>query len=88
MLVSNVTSKGQVTVPVSLRRELGIKAGGKVRFLRKGQQLILEAANDPPLSSLFGILKAPKGRGIKDLDVAIEQAWNVRAREISKKGRA
>lgn len=86
MLTSNVTSKGQVTVPVSLRRDLGIKPGGKVRFLRKGKQVIIEAANDPPLSSVFGMLKAPKGRGIKDLDAAIAQAWDERAQEIVKKG--
>lgn len=31
-LLATVTSKGQVTIPVEVRRRLGVKAGDKLRF--------------------------------------------------------
>lgn len=70
---SNVTSKGQVTVPVDIRRELGIKPGGKVRFVRKGKQIVLQAVEEQPISSLFGIVKVRKGRHVPDVDQALEE---------------
>jgi len=33
---ATVTSKGQLTVPVEVRRELGLVAGSKVDFIREG----------------------------------------------------
>jgi antitoxin PrlF len=36
-----VTSKGQVTIPVELRKSLGIKAGDHLIFERKGQEVHL-----------------------------------------------
>lgn len=74
MLQSNVTSKGQVTIPASIRKQLGIKPGGRVVFRLRGNETVLAAVNDPPLSTLFGIVKVPKGRGIKNLDKAIAEA--------------
>lgn len=75
---SNVSPKGQVTVPAAMRKALGIKPGGKVRFVRKGKQVLIEAYEEPPISSLFGIIKIPKGRGVPDIDKAIEQAMHQR----------
>ncbi|MCI0354204.1 MAG: AbrB/MazE/SpoVT family DNA-binding domain-containing protein [Acidobacteria bacterium] len=74
MSESSVTSKGQVTVPVDVRRELGIRPGGKVRFVRRGRSVYIEAVEQPQIGSLFGILRAPKGRGFKSLADAIEAA--------------
>lgn len=34
-VTAKVTSKGQITIPVEVRRSLGVKAGDKVRFERK-----------------------------------------------------
>jgi AbrB family looped-hinge helix DNA binding protein len=76
---SNVTQKGQITVPSDIRRELGITTGSKVRFTRKGRGVLVEAVEEASVDSLFGILKAPKGRGVADIDTAIEAAKAVRA---------
>lgn len=76
--MSNVSPKGQVTVPAPIRKALGIRPGGKVRFVRKGRQVLIEAYEEPPISSLFGILKAPKGKGVPDIDKAIEEAMHKR----------
>ena len=36
MELAKVTSKGQVTIPVEIRRKLGIKNGDKVLFMEEG----------------------------------------------------
>jgi AbrB family looped-hinge helix DNA binding protein len=42
--VSRVTSKGQVTIPVEMRRKLGIKEGDKVMFMEYGNDIIIANA--------------------------------------------
>jgi AbrB family looped-hinge helix DNA binding protein len=39
--VSRVTSKGQVTIPVEMRRKLGIKDGDKVVFMEEGNRIVI-----------------------------------------------
>jgi AbrB family looped-hinge helix DNA binding protein len=79
--LSSVSPKGQVTVPADMRRALGIAPGGKVRFVLKGKQVLIEPYEEPPLSSLFGLAKAKKGKGVADLDAALDQAMTARATE-------
>lgn len=71
MQTSNLTNKGQVTIPVKVRHELGLKPGDKVRFVRRGTRFFIEPAVEPPIESVFGSLKAPRGRGIADVDAAL-----------------
>jgi antitoxin PrlF len=71
MQTSNLTSKGQVTIPAELRRDLGLKPGDKVRFVKRGSKVLIEAVVEPPIDSVFGLLKAPPGRGIADVDAAL-----------------
>ena len=85
MQTSNVTQKGQITVPSGIRRALGIRPGGKVRFTRKGRGVLVEAVDEPAVDSLFGVLKMPKGRGVADLDAAIEAAKARRAATMRRK---
>ena len=42
--VSRVTSKGQVTIPVAMRRKLGIKDGDKVVFIEDGNRIVIANA--------------------------------------------
>lgn len=71
MQTSNLTSKGQVTIPAKLRRDLGLKPGDKVRFVKRGSKISIEAVVEPPIDSIFGLLKAPRGRGIADVDAEL-----------------
>ena len=43
-IVSTMTSKGQLTVPVEVRRTLGLKQGDKVVFQLEGQEVKLAPA--------------------------------------------
>lgn len=45
MDIAKVSSKGQVTIPVEIRRKLGLKEGGAVIFLEKGNEVILTNSN-------------------------------------------
>jgi antitoxin PrlF len=40
-VTAKVTSKGQITIPVEIRRQLGVKPGDKVRFERNQQGIHL-----------------------------------------------
>lgn len=42
-----VTQKGQVTIPLHVRRELGITSGTEVRFVLEGDHARLERVVDP-----------------------------------------
>ena len=46
VMYATVTSKGQVTLPAVLRRELGIEPGQMIGFRHEGGQTILEPAGD------------------------------------------
>lgn len=43
---AKVTSKGQITLPVALRRRLGVKAGDSVVFKMKGSDVVLVPRRD------------------------------------------
>ena len=45
MDMARISSKGQVTIPVDIRRKLGLKEGDKVVFLEKGSDVILVNSN-------------------------------------------
>jgi AbrB family looped-hinge helix DNA binding protein len=42
--VSRVTSKGQVTIPIEMRRRLGIKEGDKVVFIEEAGKIVIANA--------------------------------------------
>jgi len=41
MELAKVTSKGQITIPIEIRKKLGIKEGSKVLFLEEGGRIYL-----------------------------------------------
>ena len=62
-----MTSKGQITVPVEVRRALGLQAGSKVEFVRTEQgdyELVVKTGS---IRDLKGMLPPP------EVPVTIEQ---------------
>lgn len=80
MDTSNVTQKGQVTIPVEIRRALGLKTGSKVRFRRHGRKVTLEAVKEPAIDTVFGIYKPKAHHGVPDIDEALDELRLERAR--------
>lgn len=45
MELAKVTSKGQITIPLSIRKLLSIKDGDKVLFVQEGNKVIMTNAS-------------------------------------------
>jgi AbrB family looped-hinge helix DNA binding protein len=43
--VARLSVKGQVTIPVEIRRHLGLKGGDKIVFMEKGDNIVLLNSN-------------------------------------------
>lgn len=52
---SNITQKGQITIPAVIRKFLGITKNRKVMFVKKNGEIIVKLI--PSFENLFGILK-------------------------------
>lgn len=68
----SVTSKGQVTIPKSIRQKLGIRAGSRVAFRLVGDRAELEVVRTPAVvsGSGAGLLKHKAAAVPADFDVA------------------
>lgn len=72
METTSVTSKGQVTIPKSLRQQLGIRQGSKVEFSLVGDHVELRVRSSPTevVASGFGMLSSRKRAVPADFDPA------------------
>ncbi len=72
MELCSVTSKGQVTIPKSVRQRLGIRRGSKIEFALVGDHIemrVKSAPQDVPTSG-FGMLKSQRPAVPADFDPA------------------
>jgi AbrB family looped-hinge helix DNA binding protein len=79
---SSVTSKGQVTIPKEIRRELGIRQGTRVAFSVRNGKAELRVLHRAPAAAAsgFGMLKVRRRHLPADFDVASLLAPKRRAR--------
>lgn len=66
MEIAVVTTKGQIVIPVNIRRKYGIKNGSKVAFIEQGDKLIIQSLDKDYFNKLAGILDE-KGKMLKSL---------------------
>ena len=53
---AKVTSKGQITVPVEIRRSLGVKSGDKIRFVQQESGIgVVRDTDENPFEKWRGI---------------------------------
>ncbi len=69
---TSVTQKGQATIPVLIRKKLGIKPNDKIIFELKGNEASIKPMTD--FFSLKGSVKSKKPFDIVAMDKAVEQA--------------
>jgi AbrB family looped-hinge helix DNA binding protein len=62
--MSTISSKGQITVPVEVRRRLGLKQGDRVEFVYEDGRTVLRPARQEtnPFAAFVGILPAFSSR--------------------------
>jgi len=58
MLQSIMTSRGQITIPIEIRAQLGLISGNKLEFLIRDDQIIMLPINKS-IKKLKGILPKP-----------------------------
>ena len=73
MTRATITSKGQITIPVSIRSELKVGPGDKIEFvrLRNGHYEILPATQD--ISALKGMVKSNATVSVDEMNTAIKK---------------
>lgn len=88
MEVSRISSKGQVTVPKSIRQLLDLKEGDRVAFVQEDGKVIITKASLIALRQLTdAISKDAEEKGIteedllQDLERVREEMWNERGRK-------
>ncbi|MGH9416352.1 MAG: AbrB/MazE/SpoVT family DNA-binding domain-containing protein [Terriglobales bacterium] len=63
---SKISSKGQVTIPIAIRKRLGLRAGDRIEFVMERTRTVLRPlrASARPFSEFQGILgnQFPGGR--------------------------
>jgi len=72
MSESSITSKGQTTIPITIRTYLGVHAGDKLEFFIDSDGRVIVAALTADVSELKGILPKPKKKvSIDDMNKMI-----------------
>ncbi len=59
METAYVTTKGQLVIPASIRRKLGIKPGTKVCFVEREGEILFQPVTKEYIRSVCGMLKSP-----------------------------
>ena len=76
-LVVRVQEKGQVTIPLSIRRKLNIKKGDRVIFMETDNGIVIKPTEVIVSDALDDIGRALRAKGIT-LDELIEQGRQIR----------
>ena len=80
MELAKVTSKGQITIPVAIRRALGIKDGDKVMFIQQeGKVVMMNASPDALLEAQQAFLGVAEETGLKDEQDVVDMVKEIRA---------
>lgn len=65
MTHATLTSKGQVTIPRSIRNKLNLKTGDKINFMMKDGEVLLVPVSKQ-VSDVFGILSRDGQKAVTD----------------------
>lgn len=72
MATAVITSKGQITIPKSVRERLGVDAGDRVEFVEAGNGVFTVIAATKDVKELKGIVPKPaKPVSVADMNRAI-----------------
>jgi AbrB family looped-hinge helix DNA binding protein len=76
MATAAITSKGQITIPVEVRRKLGLKAGDRVGFIENENGEYVLKPKTGSIMNLKGIVKwTGKPVTIEEMNETIAKGW-------------
>ena len=86
MEVAKITSRGQITIPVDIRKKLGVKEGDKVIFIEDNNRIFLANAAKIAFTNMQAAFAGEAERlGLKDerdivllVDEVREEMWKDR----------
>ncbi len=84
MELAKITSKGQITIPVAIRKLLGVKDGDKVLFVQEGNKVVMMNAS---VNALMEAQKDFQGvaqeLGVQDEQDVVDMVREIRAERLS-----
>lgn len=80
--VATVTSKGQLTLPIEVRRRLGIDPGDRVTIVVDDGNGATLRRMEHDVRSVFGLIPTPPGLETADLNHLVEEAMFDRADRV------
>ncbi len=73
--VATVTSKGQITLPVSIRKRLGLRKGSKIVFLEAGEEVRIFKEEDLERRfAVFDRMREDSGLTRRELRALVKEA--------------
>lgn len=72
MLSSSMTKKGQVTIPNSFRKALGLHPGDQVGFMLNDKQLVI-TKKENNVKAAFGLYKSQKAVSLQQIEATIRK---------------
>lgn len=85
MELAKITSKGQITIPVDIRRKLGVKEGDKVLFVEEaGKVYILNASMEAIKEAQAAFAGEAERAGLKNEDDVVAMIKQLRRERIVK----
>ena len=84
MTRSTITSKGQTTLPVSIRRALHLKAGDRILYEIQGDSVVIRP--QPGAMAVFGALRPPNGKTGVSIEEAREKSREAWVAEAAREG--
>ena len=86
MEIAKITSRGQITIPIDIRKRLGVKEGDKVIFIEDGNKIVVANAAKIAFANMRSAFSAEAEQvGIKDeqdvlnlVDEVREEIWKKR----------
>lgn len=80
MELAKVTSKGQITIPVAIRKLLGVKDGDKVVFIQEGNRVVMMNASMDALTEAQKAFAGAAGKaGLKNEQDVVDMIKEIRA---------
>lgn len=86
MELAKITLRGQITIPVEIRKKLGVKDGDKVIFLEENGRIVMENAVRVALKDVQTAFRGEAERlGLKNEQDVVNMIKEVRRKKANKK---
>ena len=84
MELAKVTSKGQITIPIEIRKKLGIKNGDKILFVEESGRVYMNSSMDALREAQRSFAGEAERLGLKDDDDVMEMIKSLRQESVVK----